>query len=87
MVDYKGISLLLGALAAFITVVGGFAMQVAIFIRQGKSIQVSKELHDSVNGQTVALKEAIRIAAFKSGEAAGVATERADPQVSAKTIV
>lgn len=82
MIDYQGMAILIGAITAFLTVVGGFAMQIAIFIRQGHAIQVSKELNASVDGQSKLLNEAVRSGAFSAGEAAGVATERANPQIA-----
>lgn len=81
-IDWNGISVFLGALAAFITVVGGFVMQVLIFVRQGKALVASKELHASVNGQTAVLNETVKNLAFAKGEATGIASERADPQDS-----
>lgn len=50
-VDWNGLSVFIGALAGLITVLGTTGMQVAIFIRQGKSIAASRELHASVEAR------------------------------------
>ena len=87
--DYAGLSILIGAIAGLITVVGGFAMQIATFIRQGQMLRAQHaqaaagaardqklaEVHDLVNGQS----GAIRKLEYEAGQRAGTDAERANP--------
>lgn len=85
-IDYQGIAILIGSIAGLITVVGGIAMQVALFRRTGRIEQagtalavVVKSVETHVNG----LNQKIADGAFAQGKAAGVDQERAQPMVPA----
>lgn len=81
--DYQGVAILIGALTAFVSVVGGVAINVATFVRQGQVKDAVTQLHDSVNGQSKELKDAIAKVAFVAGEKAGAESERANPLTAA----
>ena len=73
--DYSGLSILIGAVAGAIALLGGFALQVAAFVRAGRIEELSKKTHDLVNGQS----EKLEVLTFKAGEVSGADKERASP--------
>lgn len=94
--DLGGITLLIGAIAGLVTVIGGLGMQVATFVRQGQMLESQRdqtaaglkrdeklaEVHNLVNGQSELLKKA----AFTAGEKAGGDAERENPTVAAHPV-
>ena len=76
-VNYAGIAAMIGALTAFMTVVGTFVMQLLAYRRQGQILAQGKEIHKLVNGVSHELSEAKEKVAFGEGEKAGAATEQA----------
>lgn len=73
-VDFQGIAILIGAVVAAIVTLGGFVLQVLIFLRQGR-------LHVLVNSQSEKLNVAIAKNAFADGVQAGTDAERKNPMV------
>lgn len=73
--DYAGIAQIIASLGTLLAAI----MSALVFIRQGREIVATKALHDSVNGQSEALKALIGKEAFGAGEKAGMEAERARP--------
>lgn len=84
-VDLNGVALVIGAFAGLVTVIGTLILQILTFVRAGQMRVAVTELHDSVNGQSVAFKEALEKVAFAAGEKSGVQSERAAPMVPKST--
>ena len=79
--DYTSVSLLIGAIAALISSVGGIVLQTMVLVRQGKNAAQAgierqeqtvklQEVHTLVNGQSERLQELSRRAGFSEGEKA-----------------
>lgn len=89
-INYQGISILLGAVTVLITAVGGMAMQVAIFLRQGRIEREAvlaraqmggqiAEVHTLVNGLSDKRDAATQKSAHAEGVIEGGDKERANP--------
>lgn len=99
--DYQGMSILIGAIAAFLTVLGGFIMQVLMFIRQGQLAsrqerveqvvtevaKVAVTTHDLVNSLSDRKDKAQKEAAYEQGKVVGAEEERANPLTPTVPIV
>jgi len=82
--DYQGIALIIGSVGAVLASVGGITLQILTFMRQGQMMRAAvsrdakiDEVHDLVNGASLALNAALIKVAHNEGEKAGVETERA----------
>jgi hypothetical protein len=85
-IDYQGISILVGQLAAFVVAIGGVGINVAIFLRQGRMEQAAKardgkiaEVKTLVDGLSDKRDAATHKASFAEGKIAGAGEERRNP--------
>lgn len=86
-INYTGISAVIGAVSAFLTIGGTFVMQLLTFMRQGQQLKITRELtsvavktaaqttetHELVNSQSEELKTALKTIARNEGIAEGKA--------------
>lgn len=85
-IDYQGISILLGAIAALVTVLGGLGIQIATFRRQGR-MELAGQRRDGeiavvkglVNGLSDKRNAATEKSSFAEGKLAGGDEERLRP--------
>lgn len=59
-IDYTGIGVLFGALAAFVVAIGGFALQIAIFVRAGNTAANVQKIEVATNSMKDALVKSTR---------------------------
>lgn len=87
--DFSGIALLIGSITAFLSVIGGFTIQVVLLIRQGARLVEVQKLavvtHDLVNSKSEEQARLIKELAYAAGLKAGTDAERANPMVPAST--
>lgn len=79
--DYQGIAILIGAVAAAISVIGGLGIQIATFVRAGqmtKAIEANTEKVEVVHKATNSLVEIAGKAEFAKGVLQGRAAQKSE---------
>ena len=93
-VNYIGIAAVIGALGAFLTIVGNFVMSLLTFMQNRELMVVTKnqnskieQVHVLVNSQSEELKAALTKVSFAEGKDAGVAAEQARVEGAPPSVV